>query len=733
MKKIKFPLEMKNKIQVRTMGELRENFDIEKTVRYYLDGKLSVWLNDRYYDKEYKMVSELDASDSNLCEKLCEILGVEYKQECIADVGAIKNKNDKLSRLKQYTDSEVILENVDCTAMDQEELISILKNGCKTIYLCGDKFDLPLDYAEIQYIGVNHPTVVVSAEEAKLFYQNKISLVDISMPLELIYEARHDERYQRAEQFFFQHDFKNAAPIIEELCKEMNGRAFALGYYLYLDDSDMYDADDERAHEYLTKGKEIGDVICNILHALFVDKEQTKTEKFVRQKKMLKEMAEQGDALSDYVLGICYINETDEPIDYKLSVHYFTKCCHSGFYRAYNSLGLRYYKGQGVEKDFSKARQYYSRAAELNYGLSLYRLGEMYYYGNGVNKNEKTALEYYLKSGKQAYRDAESMLGWIYYNGKCGQEKNYSEGFRWDEKAAKKGCVNSINRLGVYYWEGNGVVKDMERAVEWLMKASDAGDKYGARNLGILYYEGKDVPKDWEKAKEFLSLAKQRGYEGLDEYLDIIEGNPAVLERVIKEIENIGNISLKDNYINASFRMSDFDSDREFRSRSSCQDYIRQICQRKEDEILKNFRMDNSEINDFVLKCQNEINSGFDKLNSAFLNLSIDTAGLTKQCEELKSALKAGMKNILDDSCYKTIDIERVISDTCSDGLYTYDRGSIHQRYSVSSIDPNWRMDKEAKEKWTKLQNDASVFLKQLLQALIMELRSKCNQIKLNR
>ena len=39
-KKIKFPLEMKDGVMVRTIEELRENFDVEKLVEHYESGKL---------------------------------------------------------------------------------------------------------------------------------------------------------------------------------------------------------------------------------------------------------------------------------------------------------------------------------------------------------------------------------------------------------------------------------------------------------------------------------------------------------------------------------------------------------------------------------------------------------------------------------------------------------------------------------------------------------------------
>ena len=45
-KKIKFPLEMRDGVQVRDIEELREYFDIEKALGYLLDGKLVVLCQD---------------------------------------------------------------------------------------------------------------------------------------------------------------------------------------------------------------------------------------------------------------------------------------------------------------------------------------------------------------------------------------------------------------------------------------------------------------------------------------------------------------------------------------------------------------------------------------------------------------------------------------------------------------------------------------------------------------
>lgn len=76
-KKVKFALEMADGEQVRNIDALKEHFDLEKVVGYYLDGRLLNWLKDRYYIEEAAKVAELSKDDPQLHNKLCYIFGVE--------------------------------------------------------------------------------------------------------------------------------------------------------------------------------------------------------------------------------------------------------------------------------------------------------------------------------------------------------------------------------------------------------------------------------------------------------------------------------------------------------------------------------------------------------------------------------------------------------------------------------------------------------------------------------
>ena len=155
---VKFPLEMKDGVQVRNISELRENFDVKKVVGYFLDGKLKKWLEARWYEDEAEAVSRLDANDSLLAQRLCEIFEVEYTEERI-NPEEMMERNARIVKLKQYTDDEIIIANVDKVAFNQEELADLYERGIEKIYLCEGEFNIPKSKKGLKYIKIGEVVV----------------------------------------------------------------------------------------------------------------------------------------------------------------------------------------------------------------------------------------------------------------------------------------------------------------------------------------------------------------------------------------------------------------------------------------------------------------------------------------------------------------------------------------------------------------------------------------------
>ena len=87
--------------------------------------------------------------------------------------------------------------------------------------------------------------------------------------------------------------------------------------------------------------------------------------------------------------------ETDEPAAADLNDK--DACCR---------LGLRYYKGQGVEQDYTRAVELFRKAAEQGNGYAMRLLGDCYRSGCGVEKDCAQAVEWYRKAAELGHKYA---------------------------------------------------------------------------------------------------------------------------------------------------------------------------------------------------------------------------------------------------------------------------------------------------------------------------------------
>lgn len=183
-RKIKFALEMKDGVKVRSnLEELRENFDLEKAVGYFLSGKLTEWLEDRYYEDEVEKLEAIDKDAPDLRARLCEALGVECEDEAELDVEQLARLNEKKAVLRQKTSDESIIANADKTALTQEDLADLLDMDEPVIYLCGDSFNVPARVKNKKYVGVlGTPTISVKANSQKELDEKGIVFENVKLP-----------------------------------------------------------------------------------------------------------------------------------------------------------------------------------------------------------------------------------------------------------------------------------------------------------------------------------------------------------------------------------------------------------------------------------------------------------------------------------------------------------------------------------------------------------------------
>ena len=172
-KKERFALMMEDGAQVRNIDDLKAHFDVGSVVRDFSSGKLLTWLEDRYYDDEADAIRAINDNDNFLGAKLCKIFGVETPEE-------IERRLQRLNRLKQFTNDEKILSKVDCVAFDQENLADLLDEGVDEIYLCENRFVIPLRMKNKVYIGVGKAVAVIGNKKQKDFAALNIKFKNVA-------------------------------------------------------------------------------------------------------------------------------------------------------------------------------------------------------------------------------------------------------------------------------------------------------------------------------------------------------------------------------------------------------------------------------------------------------------------------------------------------------------------------------------------------------------------------
>lgn len=613
-KKIKFPLEMRDGVQARTLEELQEYFDIEKAMSYLVDGKLCTWLEDRYYMSEAETIKGIDAYASDAKEKLCSALGVELEVDAEVDVEEIERRKERLAKLKQYTDDELIWEKVDQVAFNQEDLADLLDEDCKEIYLCGNNMTIPLMVHNVKYIGVKKWNVVLNGEGGNQYCREHQIILE-----NLKYES---SGLEEGEEKYMNYELQEALELLIPEAESGMGRAMWILYMIYTDGGCGLETDVQKAREWCLRGEQTGDPLATLYRALFYYESEEEKKEICREvKPKVKQMADAGDALAQNVLGISYINETDEPMDYRLAVEYLQRSSDAGYWRANNSLGLRYENGQGVEQNALKALEYYKKSADAGYVHAQYNLGRMYEYGQGIETDIKKAEEYYQKayeqysqSMKKQWRDeliqklnnfsqytcrdmlykAEEATGCNYYN--FGLNGTYSS-----ESACRSAGENKIDYC-IRWLQNSWSLSDSSN--ENYKRLGDVREIYDQRIGGIVDSIYAICPKisgkTWRSVYESLD-AEDR--QKIDNYKFIVSDS---IKEVVRNgdyvsyysYEAVDSIECLDMEVNESylFRQAKYrimgwkDRSIKEQEKQKCQDFSEALFQRLKEECIDPLR-----------------------------------------------------------------------------------------------------------------------------------------------
>ncbi len=202
------------------------------------------------------------------------------------------------------------------------------------------------------------------------------------------------------------------------------------------------------------------------------------------------ELAESGDAFSQYVVGNTYFwwdflriqnkgkDSFSSQAEFKAYLKeniskcedWFWKAFRGGVYFAANNLNKYYTEGDEdiIAPQPEKAKDLWKTGAELGYPL------HQSIYADELKKAER-----------------------------------YEEALHWYKEAAAGGNPNDWFEIGSMYWDGKGTQQDRAYAVSCFEKelARDPDHMGGNNLLGRAYFLGEGVPQDYAKAYHYLSVA----------------------------------------------------------------------------------------------------------------------------------------------------------------------------------------------------------------------------------
>jgi TPR repeat protein len=96
---------------------------------------------------------------------------------------------------------------------------------------------------------------------------------------------------------------------------------------------------------------------------------------------------------------------------YDLALKEILPLAKAGNADAQHLLGLMYYMGRGVKRDYKAALEWHRKAAVQGKADAQYVVGAMYYTGNAVPQDQRAAVQWFRRAAEQGHADAQQALG----------------------------------------------------------------------------------------------------------------------------------------------------------------------------------------------------------------------------------------------------------------------------------------------------------------------------------
>jgi len=150
-------------------------------------------------------------------------------------------------------------------------------------------------------------------------------------------------------------------------------------------------------------------------------------------------------------------------------------------------LGLIYESGKGVGRDYREAVAWYELAAAQGHPGAQFNLGHLYRLGAGVPPDMGQAVAWWTAAAEQDLPRARVILGLAYQRGD-GVEHDPVAAAAWFQRAADQGNPMGMYAIGFAFETGSGVAQDLDQARIYYEAAAAAGVQQAIERLTALAF-----------------------------------------------------------------------------------------------------------------------------------------------------------------------------------------------------------------------------------------------------
>ncbi|MCQ2969406.1 MAG: sel1 repeat family protein, partial [Clostridium sp.] len=212
--------------------------------------------------------------------------------------------------------------------------------------------------------------------------------------------------------------------------------------------------------------------------------------------------AENEYAPAFYQLGRIYYLGLGVDKNYDKAFYWYKKSAEMDLGIAQYAISFMYKNGEGCLKDDFRAYYWIEKSAENEYEDAYYIVGKSYLEGIFYDINYEKAFKYLMKGYEACDLNCLESLADMYLNG-LYVEKDKNKALELYNLSIDYGSFQLYFKVGKIYEEENL----MEQAISFYKQGHEFGDLRCTQRLGVIYYNGEGVSRDLNKSIEYMQVA----------------------------------------------------------------------------------------------------------------------------------------------------------------------------------------------------------------------------------